>query len=33
MPLEAGDGASIVDETTLNLLGLQESQVLLFDLP
>jgi redox-sensitive bicupin YhaK (pirin superfamily) len=32
-PLEAGDGASIVDETTLNLLGLQESQVLLFDLP
>jgi hypothetical protein len=32
-PLEAGDGASIVDETTLNLSGLQESQVLLFELP
>jgi quercetin 2,3-dioxygenase len=32
-PLEAGDGASIVDEARLNLSGLQESQVLLFDLP
>lgn len=31
--LEAGDGASIVDETMVNLSGLQESQVLLFDLP
>lgn len=33
VPLEAGDGASILDETTLNLSALQESQVLLFDLP
>ncbi len=32
-PLEAGDGARIEDETTLNLSALQESQVLLFDLP
>ena len=32
-PLEAGDGARIFDETTVNLSGLQESQVLLFDLP
>jgi redox-sensitive bicupin YhaK (pirin superfamily) len=32
-PLEAGDGARLVDETTVNLSGLQESQVLLFDLP
>ena len=32
-PLEAGDGASVIDETTLNLSGLHESQVLLFDLP
>jgi hypothetical protein len=33
LPLEAGDGARVVDETTLNLSGVQESQVLLFDLP
>jgi len=33
MPLEAGDGASILEENALNLSGLQESQVLLFDLP
>jgi redox-sensitive bicupin YhaK (pirin superfamily) len=33
LALEAGDGASVVDEATLNLSGLQESQVLLFDLP
>ena len=32
-PLEAGDGASLVGETAVNLSGLQESQVLLFDLP
>lgn len=32
-PLEAGDGARLVDETTVNLSGLGESQVLLFDLP
>jgi redox-sensitive bicupin YhaK (pirin superfamily) len=32
-PLEAGDGARLVDETTVNLSGLQESQVLVFDLP
>jgi len=32
-PLEAGDGARIVDETALNLSALQESQMLLFDLP
>ena len=28
-PLEAGDGARVVDETTVNLSGLQESEVLL----
>jgi hypothetical protein len=32
-PLEAGDGARLVDETGLNLSALQESQVLFFDLP
>lgn len=32
-PLEAGDGARIAEETTLNLSALQESQVLFFDLP
>jgi redox-sensitive bicupin YhaK (pirin superfamily) len=32
-PLEAGDGARLVDETALNLSALQESQVLFFDLP
>jgi len=32
-PLEAGDGASVVDETMVNLSALAESQVLLFDLP
>jgi redox-sensitive bicupin YhaK (pirin superfamily) len=32
-PLEAGDGARLVEETTVNLCGLQESQILLFDLP
>jgi hypothetical protein len=33
LALEAGDGARVVDETALNLSGVQESQVLLFDLP
>jgi redox-sensitive bicupin YhaK (pirin superfamily) len=32
-PLEAGDGARIVDEAAVNLSGRQESQVLVFDLP
>ena len=32
-PMEGGDGASVIDESEVELIGLDNAEVLLFDLP